>query len=256
MSTQFPIQMLLPIVLMLLFGAYTVYTMKKRRASMGPAARMFFERTGYRYADIPNASLDEQAAYGEKLVSNAGRKGYEIHWVRDFHGVPIHWRQAYKMNDQGGWAISAAWSVPLAKTPRVLVQIAEKSLRGIGKAVKEVFSNMERKWEPIYPKEVTSGDAELDARLVFLGEDEGEVRRVLSAPGLKELLLGCVEVDVTVHRDEVRFADPLQKNVRAGMGGMVGMMAMGSDMGRMMELSIPVHDRMAELLATLARACA
>ena len=56
--------------------------------------------------------------------------------------------------------------------------------------------------------------------------------------------------------DSVRFSDPLQKNVTGAMGGTVGMMAMGSDMMKMMELSIPVHDRMAELLAVLARACA
>jgi hypothetical protein len=53
--TTFPFQMLRPIVLVALFGAYAVWSMKKRKAGMGPAFRMFFERIGYRHAEIPDA---------------------------------------------------------------------------------------------------------------------------------------------------------------------------------------------------------
>ena len=45
--TQFPIQMFFPILLMALFAAYAIYAMRKRKAGMGPAFRMFFERTGW-----------------------------------------------------------------------------------------------------------------------------------------------------------------------------------------------------------------
>jgi hypothetical protein len=82
------------------------------------------------------------------------------------------------------------------------------------------------------------------------------VQYALQAPGLKELLLGCVEVDLCVYPDRVVFGDPMQKNMRGGMGGTVGMMAMGGNIGNVMELSIPVHDRIAQLLGTVARACA
>ena len=75
-------------------------------------------------------------------------------------------------------------------------------------------------------------------------------------PGLKDLLFGCVEVDLAVHSGEIRFADPLQKNMSAAMGGYVGSLAMGSSVGSAMELSIPVHDRVAQLLATVHQAVA
>jgi hypothetical protein len=38
------------------------------------------------------------------------------------------------------------------------------------------------------------------------------------------------------------------------MGGTVGMMAVGLDYGKFMQLSIPIHDRIAELLAVAMRA--
>ena len=40
------------------------------------------------------------------------------------------------------------------------------------------------------------------------------------------------------------------------MGGMVSNMAMGFDYGKRTKLSIPVHERIAELLATLIRTTA
>jgi hypothetical protein len=48
----------------------------------------------------------------------------------------------------------------------------------------------------------------------------------------------------------------MQKNVTAGMGGYLGNMASASNMQKRMELTIPVHDRIATLLATAARASA
>jgi hypothetical protein len=53
----------------------------------------------------------------------------------------------------------------------------------------------------------------------------------------------------------VYFSDPMQKNVNAGAGGMVGQMAVGLDVMKRTELMIPVHDRIAELLATVQRLC-
>jgi hypothetical protein len=62
--------------------------------------------------------------------------------------------------------------------------------------------------------------------------------------------------DLTVSGGEVRFADPLQKNLRAGLGRALGQMAIASDLSKQMELSIPVHGRICELLAVTARAVA
>lgn len=249
-----PTQLLFTLLLMAVFGGYSIYVIRKRKAGMGPAFQTFFERTGYRYADIPDAPMPQQIAYGEEVMKKASR-GYETHMVRDFHGIPVHWISASRQTDQG-WSISSSWFVPLGKTPMTLVQIAEKSLSGVGKAVKEMFSNTERVWEAIYPVKVEPKDPDLAKRFHAFGESAEAVERVLAAPGLRELLLGCVEVDLVVTRSEVRFADPLQKNIRAAMGGMVGAMAMGTDLSRQMEMTIPIHDRVAELCATIARAAA
>lgn len=251
--------MLLPLIMMALFGAYALWMWKKRSAGAGPAFKLFFERTGYRYAELPaEAPLDQQIAHGEmlakRMTQDMRQGGYETHMVRDFHGLPIHWKSWVKTTATGGYSMGCNWSAVAPTTARI--QIAEKSLSGVGKALKEVFSNSERQWEAVYPNKVQSGDAELDKRFHIYCEDPAVPARVLAAPGLRELLLGCVEVDVAVYPDEVRFADPMQKNVRAGMGGTLGQMAVASNMEKTMELSIPVHDRIAELLATLARAAA
>jgi hypothetical protein len=42
----------------------------------------------------------------------------------------------------------------------------------------------------------------------------------------------------------------------AAMGGMVGGMALGFDIGKRTEAGIPIHERVAELLGTLARSTA
>jgi len=253
-------QLLFPIVMMALFGAYALYMWKKRSAGMGPAFRTFFERTGYRYAELPKESpLEQQVAHGEALAKRMGadmrKGGWETHMVRDFHGLPIHWRTWMKSNDKG-WSMGCSWTVPLAAPSRARVQIADKSLSGVGKAVKEMFSNSERIWEPVYANKVPSGDPELDKRFQIYAEDPAAVAHVFAAPGLRDLLLGCTEVDLTVHDNEVVFADPVQKNLRAGMGGTLGQMAIATDMQKQMELSIPVHERLAELLAVTARAAA
>ena len=96
----------------------------------------------------------------------------------------------------------------------------------------------------------------LDAKLVFYGENAGDVQRVLATPGLKEALLSVVELDLIVGNERAVFVDPLQKNMMAGMGGTIGNMALGFDAGKRFELAIPVHDRIAELLALAARASA
>ncbi len=253
-----PSQMLFPLVLMALFGAYSIYMWKKRSAGMGPGMKIFLERTGYRYAELPpTASIDEQIAHHALLVKGtAGQMksgGYQMHMVRDFHGVPIHWK-SWTKSTPNGYSMGCTWSAEIRSTAKI--QIAEKSLSGVGKALKEAFSNSERMWEAVYPHKVTSGDAEIDKRFHIHCEDPSVAPRVLAAPGLRELLLGCAEVDVTVSPDEVRFSDPMQKNLRASMGGTLGQMALAGNVEKTMEVSTPVHDRIAELLATLARAAA
>jgi hypothetical protein len=237
---------------------YTLYVTLKRKAGMPQAFRMFFERTGYRYADIYDQPLEAHVMHGETLMKNAGRQGYRVHMIRDFHGIPVHSVQEVSYKQQGGGTVTSmsySWWAPLPQQPRVALQVAERNLTGFGKAVKEAFSSRERVWQQEYPQQVQSGDAELDRRFLFFGHDPASVHHALQAPGLRDLLLGCAEVDLIVYPDRVVFSDPLQKNMTAGMGGTFSMMAMGSNMTRFMEMTIPVHDRVAELLAVTARAC-
>lgn len=249
--------MQIQIVLMLAFVGFAVFyglaMQRKRAAGMGPALRAFLERTGYRYAGVAGGSLDQHAAHGEAVMRDLAR-GFELHMVRDFHGAPIHHHQAGRPTDTG-WSSSLAWTLPLATPPRVVLQLADRGLAGIGKAVKEAFSNTRRTWSAAYPIKVPL-DPELDRRLVCFAEDPAAAQRVLATPGLRELLLGCAEVDLTVTRDAVTFADPFGKNLNAALGGAASRMAMGGDVRKMMEAHVPVHDRIAELLVGVARTVA
>ena len=233
---------------------YTFY-MKRKVASTTPAAfKMFFERTGYRYADIYDQPLENHIMHGQNLVGKSS--GYHVHMIRDFHGLRVNSVQDYSVTRSGNRTTisqSGSWWAPLSAPPRLRLQVAEKSLTGAVKAIKEAFSNSSRHWHQQYPVALQSGDQELDARFLFFGDDQNSLA-LLHAPGLKELLLGCAEVDLTVHQDRVVLNDPTQKNMIAGMGGQIGNMALGADMTKRMELTIPVHDRIAQILAVVAGA--
>ena len=262
-------QILLPILLMGAFGAYALWMMSKRKkmmANLGPAFRAFFERTGYRYTDIAQAPLDEQVrkAEADMTALQRGTKAYEMRVVRDFHGLPVYHHNYMGAPPAGSGSsattvMSCRWSVPLAQPPRVLWEVADRSLSGMGKAVKEAFSNMERNWAPTYQVRVDTGDAQLDGRFQIYAQDAQAAHAVpgiLATPGMKEALLACPEVCLCVLPGEVYFSDPFQKNLRSAMGGTLGMMAMGFDMEKMLDIQIPVHDKITELLAQTARASA
>jgi len=250
--------LIFPAVLMGVFLVYSLYVMKKRKTAMPESTRMFFERTGYRYADIINQPLEAHINYGVELMRGA-RKGYRIHMIRNFHGIPVHNVQEYKTETglTGSTTSSSyGWSVPLPQQPRILLQIAEKSLRGFRKGLNEAFSNSERCWNQQYQHEVQTGDPEFDSRFNVYSDNPAAAYQALGAPGLKPLLLQCTEVDLTVYPDQIRIADPSQKNITAVMGGMVGGMALATNPAKMMELAIPIHDHMAQLLATTYQATA
>jgi hypothetical protein len=252
MEESMKFQVLLPLILVGAGFAYVIAMNKKRGAGMGEALRRFLERTGYRYADVPQPELEHHVARGEAVFKNLG-KGYQARMIRNFHGLIVHnVQEGHATND--GWAMSCSWLTPLSRGPRVLLHIADRSLSGAGKAIKEAFSRQRRHWQPIYPYAVPIADPELNQRLVCYSTDPAAAQHVLNAPGMKELLLGCAEVDLAVLDAEVRFSDPFQKNLLAGMGGTFGRMAMGSDMNKAMDLQIPVHDRIAQLLGVTVRA--
>ena len=76
----------------------------------------------------------------------------------------------------------------------------------------------------------------------------------LAVIGPMRMNYGKVMSVVDVTAEGAAFNDPSQENMTAAMGGMIGNMALGFDMAKRMELSIPVHDRVCDLLLALVRA--
>jgi hypothetical protein len=240
------------------FVAYWLYRASRQRAAAPDTLREFLARTGYRYADIPEEPLEAQVLHGQALASRAGGRGYRIHMIRDFHGLPIHLEQATEHGRRdGGRQVSttAAWWMPLARTAAIRLQVAERSFGGATKALKELVTSHERTWSQRYPVRVEVGDRELDERFAFFGIDEGEVRSALGRADVRDLLLGLAEVDLCVHEDRVVLSDPLQRNVAAASGGALGQLALGTDPARRVAMAVPVHDRIAELLVAVGQAC-
>jgi hypothetical protein len=242
--------------------AYTFW-MKKRAAQAyedaRPAYVSFFQRTGYRYADIADQPPEAQANRSFEDAKKPPTTGdYELHYVRDFYGLRIHYRSSHGSRNEGTKTIfwrSNQWEAELTAPPRIPIHIADKQLDSTLKKVGELFSNTERVFNAKCSQRVQTGIAEVDSTCVVFGEDPNAVRALFAqTPALVPLLSGWAELDVAVVGNRAVFADPAQNNMQAAMGGMTGSMALGFDIGKRIELSIPVHDRIAELLATLVRA--
>jgi hypothetical protein len=246
------IQHLFMFAVMGLFLTYSLYTVRKRKRTMPDATRMFLERTGYRYADILAQPLAAHIHHGEQLMRR-GSKGYRVHLVRDFHGMAIHNVATYSVAGSES-SMAYTWSLPLAHPLRYQLQVADKNLRGLGKNVKELFSNHERVWSQRYPHRVTTGDRELDARFNIYSDQPEAALPALHALG--PLLLSCVAVDLVTTPSSITFSDPTQRNVASAMGGVFGAMMIGGDAAKHLELQIPVHDLIAKILATTHQACA
>ena len=247
-----------PILMIAAFIGYYVFVQSKQKKAMAlmPAAfREFLMRSGYRYPDMPPEPVEthiQRAVAEMNAPHQAGDK--VIQYVRHFHGMPILWKQEYHRLENGASA-SASWSTALRQPPRVPFHIADRTLSSMGKAVREAFSNTTRNWSPRFPQPVQTGIPQIDSRFVVYGFDPNAVAGMFHQnPALVSVLLQCVEVDFWIDQHACVFADPLQKNLSAAQGGMVGMMATGMDIGKRMEMSLPVHERMSELIALTVRA--
>jgi hypothetical protein len=246
-------QLMMTVVLFGGFIAFAIFMTVKRRkamANLGPAFRRFFEQTGYRIAELGNAPLDEHARIAAENSKAMSKGTFAQHLVKDFHGIPLHHESTMSTEWRAGTTVtsmSCRWAIPTGQPPRVLWQIADRSLSGFGKALKEAFSNTSRNWKPTYPQRVETGDPELDKRFVVFCVDPSTTLHALAAPGLKQQLLACTEVDLCVEAQQVTFSDPFQKNIRAGM-------PITMDYARFMDATIPIHERIAQLLVATARA--
>jgi hypothetical protein len=236
------------IATLLMFVTFSIWNWRRSQAAManmGPIFLKFLEQTGYRNPDMLQHPL---AAQAEALAERFRASGTNaVSYVRDMNGLTLHHYMNYVRHAKG-MSMSVVWEIVLPRPPRMGWHIAEKRFGSMGLAVKEVFTKIETVWSAAYPNRVESGDPELDARFQIYASHPDALRQVLAQSGLKQLLLGCVEVDLRVLPDRVTLSDPLQRNLQASMGGAIGAMAAGYDMNTMMQATIPMHTRIADLL--------
>ncbi|HXK19529.1 MAG TPA: hypothetical protein VNG33_17085 [Polyangiaceae bacterium] len=240
------------------YTAWMKGRMKQSLQDSRPAFQAFFERTGYRYAELEGQPVEAQVerAYQEAAHPNPSGN-LDVHYVRDFHGVRVHYRSktwVEKRTTQTTYFRSNQWDADLPAPPRIPIHIADKALAGFLKSAKEAFSNSKRVFTPKCSQKVESGVPSIDDKFVVYGENPDAVRHLLQQnPAVVQLLQDWAEVDVWVSAQGACFNDPSYANIMASMGGMVGSMAMGFDYGKRTEATVAVHDRVAELLATLIR---
>lgn len=253
--------MLPSLLIMLLFvgalGAYFIWMKGKqaRRAVLASqAVREFLKQTGFRVVGAEGADLGQQADLAlNALGQEGGEKGQE--WARDCGGVPVHhfFRRVKKSNSNYYWC---RWSTPLARTPRIGLQVVERRLVGKLAGLDNFVENKSYEWRQLFPHQVPVADAELAKRFLVFGNDPALVLTALGANGVRDALLACKQVDLSVDANGVVLSDPFRENILAALGGGVGLMMMGYDPRAMTHCLVPVHDRVSWLSAALARACA
>jgi hypothetical protein len=234
---------------------------KQGLANARPAFHAFFERTGYRYADIEQQPVEaqvERAIYEAEHPNPTGN--LDLHYVRNFHGLRVHYRSktwVEKAATKTTYYRSNQWDADLQVMPRIPIHIADKSLASVMKAVGEAFSNSSRNFSPKCSQKIATGVPAIDDKYVVYGENADAVRYLFQQnPGLVQLLQDWAELDVWVTPNGSCFNDPSYKNMTASIGGMVGGMALGFDMGKRIEAGMPIHERVAEVLGTLVRSTA
>ena len=248
-------------LLLLLFGggALAVFLWTRKRAAQhlvkaSESQRQFLEQTGFRVVGAERADLSQQAELAMRaLMQEGGDPGQE--WVRDCGGVEVRhfFRRVQKNDSNYYWC---RWSSRLAGPPRIGLQVVEKRLVGKLSGLDNFIENRSYEWRQLFPHQVALQDAELDKRFLVFGNDPALVLTVLQANGVRNALLSCKQVDLSVDAEGVVFSDPFRENILAALGGGTGVMLMGADPAAMMQMITPVHERVSWLSATLARACA
>lgn len=260
-ETPQPPSMLPSFLLLLLFGgaALAVFLWNRKRGRQhlvqaGQSQRQFLEQTGFRVVGAEHADLTQQAELALKaLMQEGGEPGQE--WVRDCGGVEVRhfFRRVQKNNSNYYWC---RWSTSLARPPRIGLQVVEKRLVGKLSGLDNFIENRSYEWRQLFPLQVSLADAELAKRFLVFGNDPALVATALQANGVRDALLACKQVDLSVDAQGVVFSDPFRENILAALGGGVGVMMVGANPHALTQMILPVHERVSWLAATLARACA
>jgi hypothetical protein len=240
-----------------LFAGYFWWTLKKRAAhqlAAGHAFREFFEQTGFRVVGAEHAALAQQA---ELALGAVGREGGVTgqEWLRDCGGIEV--RHFFKHVQRNGtnyyWC---RWSAKLPQRPRILLQVVERRLVGAMAKIDNFVESKSYDWQQLLPHQVTLADPALDGRFLVYANDPAAAAQVLQSQGVRDMLLASKHVDLDVNDDRVRLSDPFRDNIKAALGGGVGLLMTGYDPKIMTQAIRTVHERSCWLVATLSRACA
>jgi hypothetical protein len=224
-----------------------VLAARKHAPEILAAQREFFTATGYQHPELPGRPVEEQIQYVPRRMDLA-TMAMETRYVRPIApGEQVTFR-ATATTEAGKRVHRQSWRLTLAQPPTALIQIADRDLSSLGKAVREAVTRSSRTWSAVYSHPVTFGDPALDARFVAYSPNPAAAQRCLATPALRQLLLACEEVDLIVSPTEIALADPADKNLKAARGGTAGRVGNGLNPAPSIRASIPVHQRMNQLL--------
>lgn len=232
-----PLELSVPITCLILAGLWMrhTHTGPRARARKAEALLRFFERAEYRVVGLQHLPLADQAR----------------RWIDGEHARPYA-----RELDEGRLLYSAA--LPRELTPHGLGAGRPGWVLELSRPARVAFSLVDlRHSDPddldarLGPR-IPLDDRELDRRCRAHGGDAWAVRVVLQSPELRASLLACVDLELHVTRDRIVFVDRRLRNLHAGAGGLVALMA--TPLERAFDGFIVPHERIAELLAQAARA--
>jgi hypothetical protein len=236
----------IPVIMVITIVAIIVAA-RRHGPAIVAAQREFFIQTGFQHPERLNQPLEAQVAYVPRRGDLRTMK-IETRYVRPLPTGEQILFDATATTEAGKRVHRQAWRLALRQPPTAVLQIADRHLSSTGKAVREHLTGAKRTWRAVYPGPFPTGDAELDARFHFYSPDPDTARRLLARPGLRERLLACEEVDLTVSPGEIAFADPADENMKAARGGTIGRMSHGLNAAPSILASIPVHQRVTAIL--------
>ena len=92
-----PVQAIFAIVFIIGSIVYMFWMKGKAKQSLAdarPAFHNFFQQTGYRYADIESEPVEAQVDRAYHDAAHPDPTGnVNLHYVRNFHGVRVHYRR-------------------------------------------------------------------------------------------------------------------------------------------------------------------
>ncbi len=208
-----------------------------------PLIRAFCERTGYAFPDMRHLPPAAQAQRWEDEYRRSQGHSNMTRLVRPYQNLEVNWENATQLGGRHriwsqAWWSGAPWPI------RVPFHLTERQNLHPRLAPGETSS-----WRPAFERMVVIGDQELDARFaLFTPVDDARIRALLADGHLRAALLQCAYVDLVVSQEGARFSDPKDRNGTAAVGGVDGLIRYGSFVGKIFELTLPVHERIAHIL--------